>query len=64
MWTPLYTGHFGLVPKVSTFRGSTVYYIHKRMRVGGTVKRVHGLSFMLALPSKTSLIKYEKVYKR
>ena len=24
MWTPLYTGHFGLVPKVSAFRGSTV----------------------------------------
>ena len=26
MWTPLYTGHFGLVPKVSAFRGSTVFY--------------------------------------
>ena len=25
MWTPLYTGHFGLVPKVSAFRGSTVH---------------------------------------
>ena len=54
MWTPLYTGHFGLVPKVSAFRGSTVIDLLYDLHTALLPVHARGTSLWLFQNSQTN----------